>query len=108
MAQSKKGKGPAPTKSAPEKKTPVTKPQVKGKGNKQHVPDESSSNNDSDSSSDTPSHQKWKPHKRRKHVKPEEHEDEERIMKPEYVVVDESSGDEPEEGNKEVCHDIPA
>jgi hypothetical protein len=44
--------------------------------------------------------------KRNKHVEPEEHEDEERITELEHIVVNEFSGDEPEEGHDDVCDDI--
>ena len=105
MAQPKRGKTAALKKSAPAKKTPGTTSQVKGKGNKQHVSDESSSDNDSDSSSDAPSYPKQKPCKQKKHVNPKVHEDEERVTEPEHIEEEEGSGDELEEGNDEVHDD---
>ena len=108
MARPKKGKTAASKKSTPAKKTPGKTLQVKGKGNKRHVSDESSSNNHSNSSSDAPSHPKRKPRKWKKHVDPEVHEDEERVMEPEHIGEEEGSGDELEEGNDEVRDDTPA
>ena len=101
MARPKRGKTAASKKSAPAKKTPDTTSQVKGKGNKWHVSDESSSDNDIR----CPISPKQKPHKQKKHVNPEVHEDKERVTEPEHIEEEEGSGDELEEGNDEVHDD---